>query len=64
MGLAAYASRVRGPDGTTEEAKPPTASKWKGKEKDDSKLPPWKRLVFSLEFSCGICSRSDNFNPT
>jgi hypothetical protein len=47
MGLAAYASRVRGADEKTDDTKstaPATGgSKWKGKEKDDSKLPPWKR---------------------
>jgi hypothetical protein len=45
MGLAAYASRVRDADEKTDEAKttPVATSKWKGKGKDDSQLPPWKR---------------------
>ncbi|KAJ9119804.1 hypothetical protein QFC24_005517 [Naganishia onofrii] len=47
MGIAAYASRVQGSNGTGTDSinSITSSSKWKGKGKDDSKLPPWKRPV-------------------
>ncbi|KAJ9121490.1 hypothetical protein QFC22_002106 [Naganishia vaughanmartiniae] len=49
MGIAAYASRVQGSNGSSSDSinSITSSSKWesKGKGKDDSKLPPWKRYV-------------------
>ncbi|GHJ87946.1 hypothetical protein NliqN6_4348 [Naganishia liquefaciens] len=45
FGLASYASRVRGTDEEAGSGKTAAAFKGKGKEKDESTLPPWKRYV-------------------